>query len=62
MGHFLEDLIKILFEIQVPTVEEVKDSRLGKSLNKLVKNGSNPKIVELAQKVMSKWKKSWEGP
>ena len=48
MGHFLEDLIKLLYEIQVPTVDEVKDSRLGKSLNKIVKNGGNPKIVDLA--------------
>lgn len=48
--------------MEVPTVDEVKDSRIGKSLNKIVKSGGYPKIVELAQKVMSKWKKSWEGP
>ncbi len=44
MNYFLDHTIKILSEIETPSVDELKESRLGKVLNKIVKNG--PQIKE----------------
>jgi hypothetical protein len=40
-NYYLDGLIKILSEIDNPTVEDLKESRLGKILNKICKKNGN---------------------
>ena len=60
-NFFVDAIVKLLSELEIPDVEELKVTRVGKILNKIVKGGTpgfirNLETERLAASTMIKWK------